>query len=121
MTTVVILSLMDHLGKKQHNLDDNVTTSTANAQAAATAIKTDVTRVTKGTASGSVILPDILTGCAEEMHWVLNDTAVTIEVFPFVGGSINGSANTALALTTGQAGVFIRDQTNNDWRAASIS
>jgi hypothetical protein len=55
------------------------------------------------------------------MHWVLNDTAVTIEVFPFVGGSINGSANTALALTTGQAGVFIRDQTNNDWRAASIS
>jgi hypothetical protein len=121
MSSNVILALRDHLGKKQHNLDDVATTSTANAQAAATAIKTDVMRVTKSTSNGSLILPDALTGCAEEMHWVLNDTANTIQVFPFVGGSINGVANTALALTTQQAGVFILDKTNNDWRAAAIS
>jgi hypothetical protein len=121
MTSVVILQLRAFLGKKQHNLQDNVTTSAANAQAAATAILGDVARVTKATASGSVILPDILTGCAEDMHWVFNDTGVTIEVFPFVGGSINGNANTAQALTTQQAGVFIRDSANNDWRAAAIS
>ena len=101
MSTNVILALRSHLANRQYALDDVLSTSTANAQAAATPIKNAVSRVTVATASGSLILPDILTNVAEDMIWVLNDTAQTINVFPFVSSSINGAANTALALTAG--------------------
>ena len=121
MSSNVILALRTHLAWRQYNIDDDLVTSTANAQVAATPIRNAVSRVTVATASGSLILPDILTNVAEDMIWVLNDTAQTINVFPFSAGSINGAANTALSLTTGQAAVFIRDRANNDWRSAAIS
>ncbi len=113
-------ALRNHLGMKQHNLDDDVTAGAASAQAGAYAIVSDATRVTVAQASGSLILRNILTNDAPPTCWVLNESGQTIKVYCSLGDLMNGVANSFLSLTDGQGGVFVRVRKNLDWRGAAI-
>lgn len=124
--TAVTDNLRYHLAYKGVTNISALVSSAANAQAGATPLPGELHTCLKATATGSFILPSILSGEAKRPVYVCNDTAVTINVFPFVGEKINGAANTALSLTTGQAAIFIpvpNSYGSNalDWRAAAIS
>lgn len=99
----------------------------AATQNTATRINSPLTHVLKSVSTGSLILPSILNGEANELMWVVNDTGVTVNVYPAVGEKTNGGLNTAFAVTAGVAAVFvpILNSTLNypstlDWRCALI-
>jgi hypothetical protein len=100
---------------------------TAAAQAGATRVNNVISRVIRSIATGSLILPSILTGEANEPIYVVNDSPNSVNVYPAVGEKTNGNANTAVAVAAGAVGVFIPilSSTNNpttlDWRTAVIS
>jgi hypothetical protein len=97
------------------------------AQGTATRLTHLLTRCTKAAATGSFILPSISTGEANEPMVVVNDTGVTINIYPAVGEKTNGSVNGVFAITTGASGICIPvvNSTYNypstlDWRCAVI-
>jgi hypothetical protein len=99
----------------------------AATQNTAARISNQLMRVTKSVATGSLILPSILNGEANEMITVVNDSPSTINVYPATGEKTNGNLNTAFQITTGLSGVFfpVLNSTNNypstlDWRCALI-
>lgn len=104
---------------------DNMVGAANNAQAGATPLISEVNRVTKSTASlNSFILKSVLTGDASVLTWVINDSANTINVFPFVGEKQNGVANAGLAIAAGAAGVFVlvtNALSGPEWRSAAIT
>ena len=100
----------------------------AATQNTAVRINNELIRVLKSVATGSLILPSILTGEANEAIVVVNETAVTINVYPFTGEKTNGGLNTAFQITTAISGIFIPvlNSVNNypstlDWRCSLIS
>jgi hypothetical protein len=100
----------------------------AAAQNTAVRINNEVIRVLKSVSTGSLILPAMLTGEANEAIVVVNETAVTINVYPALGEKTNGNLNTAFQITTAISGIFIPvlASVNNypstlDWRCALIS
>jgi hypothetical protein len=99
----------------------------AAAQATATRLNNAVCRCTKGVSTGSFILPSILSGEANEVIMLVNDTAVALNVYPAVGEKNNGSANAAISVAAGASGLFVpvlnstNQLTTLDWRSAVIS
>ena len=94
-------------------------------QTAATPVNGRVVRVpgtapTNGTANSSMILKP-LADVGQTPIWVINDSAVTIQVYPAVGETQNGVANAALAIAAGRAGVFVASLSAADWRSAVIA
>jgi hypothetical protein len=100
----------------------------AAAQNTAVRINNEVIRVLKSVSTGSLILPSMLTGEANEAVVVANETAVTINVYPALGEKTNGNLNTAFQITTNVSGIFIPvlASVNNypstlDWRCSLIT
>lgn len=114
-------SLLGHLGRHRFSCDDDKTAGIANSQGGANAILSQVSRITSAVANGSMILRDMLTNDAPSLVWVINDSAQTIQVYPFVGQHVNGALNTALAIAAGGFGFFSRVQANLDWRAQAYT
>lgn len=99
----------------------------AAAQGTAVRLTNALTRCTKAAATGSFILPSILSGEASEAMIVVNDSAVTINVYPAVGEKTNGAANTAFAVTTGLSAFCVpvvasvgNYPSTLDWRCALV-
>lgn len=99
----------------------------AATQNTAVRINNEIIRVLKSVSTGSLILPSILNGEANEAIFVVNETGVTINVYPAVGEKTNGGLNTPFQITTAISGVFIPvlNSVNNypstlDWRCALI-
>lgn len=122
MSTTTV-ALMGHLGRlPRFMLDDNRTAGALAAQAGAAPLSSNLTRCTvSSAATASFILPDILTNEADGIAIVINDSANSIDVFPFVGQNVNGALNTALAIAAGGFAVFSRVAANLDWRAAAFT
>lgn len=115
-------TLMGHLARHGFTLDDNRSGGALAAQAGAAPITRNVTRCTiSSAATASFILRDILTNDTDSMMWVINDSANSINVYPFVGQNINGALNTALAVAAGGFAFFSRIQATLDWRAAAFT
>jgi hypothetical protein len=116
------VALMGHLARHGFSLDDNLLGGALAAQAGATSLTRNVSRCTKSSAAtASFILRDILTNDTDSIVWVINDSANSINVYPFVGQNINGSLNTALAVAAGGFAFFSRIQATLDWRAAAFT
>lgn len=75
----------------------------------------NVVATATGTTADGVRLPD---GYALNVPlWIINTTAVALDVFPPTGGSINGgSANAAKALAANMSGLYVQYSTGN-WGA----
>lgn len=126
-------ALLVTLGQNQFPVYDGLVSSVAAAQAGATRLTGNVNRITKAVSTGSFILPQMATGEADSsLVFVINDSANSIDIFPFVGETINGSANASFAVGAGTSAICIRvygasigkgggNQTpTNDWRVANI-
>jgi len=113
-------------GNNQGMANQELVPGPAATQATAVRVSNQMARVTKSVATGSLILPSIGTGEATEMVTIVNDTAVTINIYPATGEKMNGVANATFQITTGLSGVFIPvvnstgNPTTLDWRAALI-
>ena len=100
----------------------------AAAQGTATKLTNAFCRAIGGVATGSFILPSILSGEATRPITLVNDTAVAVGVFPAVGEKINGTLNTSIAVAAG-ASVILYPVLNSvlnypstlDWRGAVIT
>jgi hypothetical protein len=96
----------------------------AAAQATAVRMNNAVVRCTKGAATGSFILPSILSGEANEFMMLVNDTAVALNVYPWVGEKLGGTLNAAASVPAGTTGIFlpilngVNNPTTLDWRPA---
>ena len=91
------------------------TAGTTQTQAGATQMEGAVNFVTTGTANDGVRLPpDTAVG---EVVYVVNSSAVSLNVYPNTGGKINnGSANAAKALAANMSGAYISLGSEN-WAA----
>jgi hypothetical protein len=101
----------------------------AAAQATATKLTNALSRVTKSVATGSFILPSILSGEASEPMLLINDTGGTVNVYPATGEKINGAAaNSPITFGGGTGYIFFPVLASPgvypstlDWRGANIS
>jgi len=50
------------------------------------------------------------------MIWVVNDSSNSMNVFAFVGDTMNGSLNGSLAVAAGAVGMFLKVDATLDWR-----
>lgn len=96
------------------------------AQGTATKINARLTRCTKSVASGSFVLPSLLTEEAtQQYYWVVNDTAGAIVVYCALGETMNGSSNANLSIPAGQSAIFVPVHEtatgHNDWRSSVIA
>jgi hypothetical protein len=105
-----------------------LSSSVAAAQAGATRMSGPLCRVTKAVSTGSFILPQISSGEATDFMVLVNDTAVSLNVYPSPSEKINGTANAALSVPAGQSGFFVPvlNSVNNypttlDWRSVVIA
>lgn len=99
----------------------------AATQNTATRVNSPLTRVTKSVSTGSLQLPSIGTGEANEAIFIVNDTGGTINVYPFTGEKTNGNVNGAFQITTGVSAIFVPVLASSgvypstlDWRCALI-
>jgi len=88
-------------------LADNLVAGPAATQGTAVRLPGNMNRCLKAAATGSFILPSIGTGEANDTVWVINDTAVTINVYPAAGEKMVSVANAAFAVTAGNSAVFV--------------
>ena len=98
----------------------------ASAQGTATKITDRLTRVTRSVASGSFVLPSLLSQEATiRPYFVVNDTAGAVLVYSALGETMAGSANGNQSIAAGVSAVFIpvheTASGSNDWRPAVIS
>jgi hypothetical protein len=105
---------------------DVLVAGAASAQGTATKINSLLTRCTKSVASGSFVLPSLLSQeVFQRPYWVVNDTAGAILVYCALGETMNGSANANLSIAAGDSAVFIpvheTASGNNDWRSSVIA
>ena len=85
-------------GNLQGSFSAELVPGPAATQNTATRINSPLTHVLKSVSTGSLQLPSILNGEANRSClWVVNDTAVTVNVYPAPGEKTNGNANTAFA------------------------
>jgi hypothetical protein len=81
-----------------------------------------MTRLTvAGVANGSFILGALSLGGANVPFIVVNDTTAAVKVYCAVGETMNGAANSFLAIPSGQVGIFVPYRDSFDWRAAALS
>ena len=115
-------------------LDDQTITTGLTTANNGLPLATPCIRVVKSVASGAIVLPDLITNnTMGGFIAIINDSAVTITVFPFPTSSqtINGGASITIA--SGATGMFfcVPKQLRRggytvtgaglDWRGASIS
>jgi len=108
---------------------DNIGTGPASAQGTAVLATPTVVRVTKSVASGSLILPSILTNEADPMTIVINDSGQTVLVYAAKGESMDGSLNGNRSVATGGVAFFLRVRdaeavgggAGPDWRSNVIT
>jgi hypothetical protein len=108
----------------------NVEVVAGPAAAPGTAVRltNTLSRCTKAASTGSFILPSIGTGEANEPMILVNDSAVTVNIYPAANEKTNGNAQaTAFQVTTGLTGICIpvvnsvgNYPTTLDWRCALI-
>lgn len=118
-------ALMYDLGVLGVPINDNLA-ATNTTQATATIAFTAANRVTKASASGTVVIK-----ASAVITWVINESGQTILVYPEIGDSMNGSLNGSLSIPTGEFGVFVHVPTQivrggggggtKDWRSAAIA
>ena len=106
--------------------EDVLVGGAASAQGTATKINRRLTRCTKSVASGSFVLPSLLSEEAtQQPHWVVNDTTGAILVYSALGETMNGSTNGNLSIPAGETGIFVpvheTASGNNDWRSSAIA
>ena len=108
--------------------EDILVGGAASAQGTATKINAQLTRCTKSVASGSFVLPSLLSEEAtQSYYWVVNDSGSTILVYSALGETMNGSTNasSALSIPPGETGIFVpvheTASGNNDWRSSAIA
>jgi hypothetical protein len=114
------LALMSHLAKMGGTaaFQDNLKAGPAAAQATATPVIAAASRFTSSPgATASALLRDILTQECPDMHWVMNDTGATMNLYPFGSQTING-AGTPLTIANGGFAFLVRIRANLDWRGA---
>lgn len=114
-------SLMGHLARARFAIDDNRSAGSAASQSGALPVLYQVTRFTLAVSTGSVSLRDMLTNDTAAMNWVINDSANSINVYPFPGQNMNGSLNAALSIAAGGFGFFSQVKASLDWRAAAFT
>lgn len=123
--SLINTSLIYNLGLTNVAFVDNLVGAANNVQAGATPLTSEVNRVTKsGATTNSFILKSILTGDASTLTFVVNDSANTVNVFPFVGEKQNGVANAGLAIAAGASGIFSmvpNSLSGPEWRSAAIA
>jgi hypothetical protein len=103
--------------------DDIIGNGVASSQAGAPVLRSELTRITKAAANDSFVLKSILSGEANSLTFVVNDSANTIKVFCAIGETLGGVLNSSLSIPTGQSGIFVRVPNalgTPDWRAAAI-
>jgi hypothetical protein len=118
------------LGQNAFPVNDCLGAPNANSQSTGTRCGSPVNRFTTSVSNGSAVLPSILSGEAEAMVFVINDSPNTIKVFCASGDSQNGSLNASLSIGTGTSGVFFKVGAlhskggggggTTDWRSANI-
>src|SRR5260370_14997466 len=126
-------SLMVALGQEGIILTEDNIILVGTTQATAYPVRGQFVRVTTSAAGGALQLKSILSNEAPYMWWVINDSANSINVFPFLSTSFpekqGGVNNAALAIPAGQSGYgFKVSQTGRgggaqntiDWRSAPI-
>jgi len=113
-------------GNNQGMANQELVPGPAATQATARRVSNQLARVTSSVNTGSLILPSIGTGEANEMITIVNDTAVIVNVYPATGEKMNGVANAAFQITANLSAVFIPvlnspgNPTSLDWRATLI-
>lgn len=105
--------------------DDDIFLPNVTIQAGAHPIRGETVRVTQASAGSSMLLKSVLSGDAAPLTFVINDSAVSINVFPAVGEQNNGVTNAVLAIPAGQSGIFVRVPNNlagssSGWRSVAI-
>lgn len=125
--TTVTIAAADAARKMALGYFDNLQ-PVGTTQAGAGPVLGTVNRVTVAAANGAVIMPSILNGDAGDPFVVVaNESANTIQVFPFQGEKMNGVANAALTIAAGAVGIFIKVpnsllpndlRAGPDWRSA---
>jgi hypothetical protein len=122
--SVANIALLYNLGLLQFPVYDNLTAGAAATQNGAPLLIGELCRCTSAVGTGSFMLKSLLTEDGPPLVFVVNDSANTINVYPFVGEKINGGTNTALAIPAGQSGIFISVPNAKgatlDWRSAVI-
>ena len=106
--------------------EDILVGGAASAQGTATKINSRLTRCTKSVASGSFVLPSLLTEEAvQQPYWFVNDTAGAVLVYCALGETMNGSSNGNLSVAAGDSAIFVPVHEtatgNNDWRSSVIA
>jgi hypothetical protein len=124
-------SLLYNLGLQGFPVTDNQAALNANSQTTAVAVIGDAFRVTTSVANGSCVLKSSISNEASPLIFVINDSPNTIKVYPSVGETEGGAANSPLSIPAGQSGIFVRvppqiakggggNQGTGDWRVAVI-
>jgi hypothetical protein len=124
--SLVNTTLKNTLHMYRFVMNDNLAAAGNAVQTAATPVPGSASRCTlSGAAANSFILDRILSGeAADELIFMINDSANTINVFPAVGENQNGAANAGLAIAAGKSAIFVRisnDQGGPDWRSAVLT
>jgi hypothetical protein len=105
-----------------------VSSSAAASQGTATRLTNNLSRCKQAVSTGSFILPSILSGEASREMWLVNDSAVAVNVYPAKSEKVNGNVDTALSVPAGQTGLFIPILASTyvypsplNWNAVTIS
>lgn len=110
-----------------HNLGttlvDGVRSSALATQTAATPLTAELHRVTAGSATASFIMKSMISKEAPLVVVLVNDGPNSVNVYPAVGETMNGSSNAAQAVAAGATGIFIQTSVSDvkDWRANTIT
>lgn len=126
--SLTTLAVLQSCGQDGVFVDDSRAAAGNATQTGAAPITGACTRFTVATASAnSAILPSVLTGGGAPQIIVVNDTAVSVNVYPFVGEANGGTANAVTTIPTGQAAIFVRvaagllPSTALGWRSGIIA
>jgi hypothetical protein len=104
-------------------LMDDLSSSASATQSGAVALNGTFHRVTAGASGTSYIMKSMLSKEAPYIVIVVNDGPNSINVYPAVGETMNGSANAAQAVAAGATGIFVSTSVSDvkDWRANVIT
>jgi hypothetical protein len=126
--SVANTALLYNLALLAFPVTDDLVSTVAASQSGATVLIGELCRVIKASNTGSFMLKSLLNEEAPPIVFVVNDSANTINIYPAVGETMQGSANAAFQITAGLSAIFVAVSTANlaksatsvDWRPALI-
>lgn len=128
--SVANTALLYNLGLEGFLVSDDLVAGAAAARATALRLPSQLNRVVSAPASGSCVLPSIISGEAAWVIFVVNDSSQAIAVGAAPGETVNGVATTGnmgagvLSIPAGQSGIFVPVPNGKggtlDWRSAVI-